>query len=142
MDNDTSTLARARREVQPDLKKKSDKNHTKKSITGALYDLANKHGQLKSPKLKSYIRMLVMAAIEQNQDDPEGVKRNLTTIVPHIYGKLLFMVSFVMMSGVMIDNPTCLPHFPMADRFGISEAHFSWYDFHQWYRNQEQFSLC
>lgn len=39
MDNDTTTIARARTEVNPALKKQCDKNHTLKQFTNKLYYL-------------------------------------------------------------------------------------------------------
>lgn len=39
MDNDTTTIVRARTDVNPALKKQCDKNHTLKQFTNKLYDL-------------------------------------------------------------------------------------------------------
>ena len=41
--DDTTTIAKIKQSVNPDIKKKSGKNHVKKNIGNALYSLRNKH---------------------------------------------------------------------------------------------------
>ena len=48
MDNDSTTIARLRATVDPDIKKKADINHTKKGFTGSLVELGNTHKVLKN----------------------------------------------------------------------------------------------
>ena len=43
MDNDSTTIARLRATVEPDIKKKADINHTKKGFTGSLVTLRDDH---------------------------------------------------------------------------------------------------
>ena len=40
-DDDTTTIAKIKQSVNPDIKKKSDKNHVKKNIGNALYSIKN-----------------------------------------------------------------------------------------------------
>ena len=47
-DDDTTTIAKIKQSVNPDIKKKSDKNHVKKNIGNALYSLRNKHKKLQT----------------------------------------------------------------------------------------------
>lgn len=61
MNNNTTTIARARTEVNPALKKQGDKNHTLKQFTNKLYDLIKwkKYKEL-NPKtiIKSHFKVL------------------------------------------------------------------------------------
>jgi hypothetical protein len=88
MDNDTTTVARVHASVDPTLKK-SDQNHTKKSIIGALIDLGNTHKNLKNVKVRDYVVRCIMYAIKQHQNDPAGLRLRLEQVVPHIYGNVL-----------------------------------------------------
>lgn len=87
MDNDSTTIARARASIDPDLKKKSDRNHTIKSLVNMLIDLSTTHKKLKNPKLRNYLVRCIMYAIHQNQGNPTDLCSNLQQIVPHSYGK-------------------------------------------------------
>ena len=85
MDNDATTLQRIRTKY-PDIIKKSDRNHVKKSITSQLYNLSSKHKLLKNRIVMDYIVRCIVYAINQNQDAPEKLSSALATIVPHIFG--------------------------------------------------------
>ena len=85
MDNDSTTIAKVR-EVNPLIEKLSDKNHTKKSISNALYALSNTHSVLKNRKTLNYVLRMFMYAIEQNQGNVEGLQKRLSEIVRHMYG--------------------------------------------------------
>jgi hypothetical protein len=87
MDNDSTTIARARAEVDHDLKKRSDKNHTKKALMSSLIEMSTKRKNLKNYKVRNYIVRNVMYAAAQNKDDPERVKACIQQIVPHIFGE-------------------------------------------------------
>lgn len=58
-DDDTTTIARIKQNVNPSIKKKSDKNHVKKNIGSALYSLRNKHKKLQNPKVFKYLQKCV-----------------------------------------------------------------------------------
>ncbi len=85
MDNDATTIAKVR-EIDSSIRKLSDNNHTKKSISNALYNLANTHKELKNKKTLNYIHRMFCYAIGQNQEDQEGLRRRLSEIVPHMFG--------------------------------------------------------
>lgn len=86
MDNDSTTIARARKDF-PDLKKQSDRNHSMKNINSNLYTLRGKHGPLKNDKTLKYIKKLIACAIDQHQNNPDGMATRLGEIVAHIYGE-------------------------------------------------------
>ncbi|XP_061194397.1 uncharacterized protein LOC133202576 [Saccostrea echinata] len=87
MDNDSTTVARARLEVNPALKKQSDKNHTMKQFTNKLYDLKkNKNYKELNTKTINHISKCFKYCISQNQEDLISLKKNLEAITPHVYG--------------------------------------------------------
>ncbi|XP_062590039.1 uncharacterized protein LOC134251653 [Saccostrea cucullata] len=55
MDNDSTTIARLRATVDPDIKKKVDSNHMKKGFTGSLVEISNTHKVLKNVKVRTHI---------------------------------------------------------------------------------------
>ena len=87
MDDDTTSIALLRKEFNPNIKKWSDLNHAKKSLTNALFKLSNKHKVLTSRKNKpiNYIRKFYSYAIIQNKNNPEKLSQNLRPIVPHMF---------------------------------------------------------
>ena len=86
MDNDSSTVAKLRQK-NPTLKKKSDKNHTKKNIANALYNLRKTHKPLQNSKTINYVITLFSYAIAQMQGNVLGLKKRLAQLVPHMYGE-------------------------------------------------------
>ena len=86
MDNDSTTMHHLREKVDPSIQKKTDANHTKKSMTGSLITLGSTYKQLNNPKIRNYIICNIMYALEQNQGQPERIRSSLGQIVPHIYG--------------------------------------------------------
>ena len=91
MDNDSTTITRVRATVDANLQKKSDQNHTKKTLVGDLMELSSRHRNLKNKKVRDYITRCFMYAMLQNQENPEQLTANLKQIVPHIYGKNLIL---------------------------------------------------
>lgn len=59
MDNDSTTIAKVKATVSPNIEKRADRNHTKKGFAGALLELGNTHKLLKNPKLRSHIERFV-----------------------------------------------------------------------------------
>ena len=88
MDNDTTTISRARAEFDNKLEKEDDQNHTKKSLISSLYALRAKHKNLNNGDVLDYITRMFMYPIQQNQGNAEKIRDELGTIVPHIYGDL------------------------------------------------------
>ena len=87
MDDDSTTIARARTEIDASLIKQSDKNHTNKNLTRKLYAL-QKNKNYKSLKTKtiSHLQKCFAYAIASNEGKPEDLKRNLEAITPHVFG--------------------------------------------------------
>ena len=86
-DEDSTTIARARREVDQTLKKGSDSNHLKKILGNKLYNLkaSNKY-KLLTPKVIQYLQKMYTYALRQNQGNPDAMLRSLSAIVPHRFG--------------------------------------------------------
>jgi cytochrome c551/c552 len=86
-DEDSTTIARARREVDADLEKGSDMNHLKKILGNKLYDLRKlqKYKSL-TPKTIKYFQKMYSYALRQNQGNPKALSDNLGSIVPHAFG--------------------------------------------------------
>ena len=87
MDNDSTTIARVKATVNPNIRKKSDSNHTKKGFTGALVELSSTHKALRNIKVRGHIEKCFMYCVQQHQDNPAQLKTGLDNIVPHLYGK-------------------------------------------------------
>ena len=85
-DDDTTTISSVRKNINPNIKKKSDKNHVKKNIGNALYALRSKHKKLKNPKIIKYIQKCLNYMLAQNEGNPEGVENGLEAICRHPFG--------------------------------------------------------
>jgi hypothetical protein len=86
MDNDSTTIARLIAAHGP-IKKKCDKNHTRKCISNGLYAVNKTHKDLRRSETVEYIVKNFMYALMQNQGNPQKLKGRLAQIVPHMYGK-------------------------------------------------------
>lgn len=86
MDNDSTTIARLRATVDPDIKKKVDSNHMKKGFTGSLVEISNTHKVLKNVKVRTHIERCFTYCVHQASEDPEKLANDLGKIVPHLYG--------------------------------------------------------
>lgn len=87
MDNDSTTIAKVKATVSPNIEKRADRNHTKKGFTGALLELGNTHKLLKNPKLRSHIERCFTYCIQQNRGQAKQLEAELGKIVPHLYGE-------------------------------------------------------
>lgn len=87
MDNDSTTIAYIKATVDPTINKRADKNHTRKSFTGALIELANTHKVLKNQKLRSHIERCFTYCVQQNRGKAKDLENELGKIVPHLYGE-------------------------------------------------------
>ena len=85
MDNDATTMHKVK-QINDNIQKISDKNHTKKGVVNSLYNLANKHKALKNKKTLNYIVKMFTYAFQQKSGDPQGLVQRLDEIVPHIFG--------------------------------------------------------
>ena len=92
-DDDTTTIAKIKQSVNPDIKKKSDKNHVKKNIGNALYSLRNKHKKLQNPKIFKYLQKCLDYMLAQNQGDAKGVENGFEAMSRHPFGDHSFCQS-------------------------------------------------
>ncbi|KAK3108332.1 hypothetical protein FSP39_005757 [Pinctada imbricata] len=87
MDNDATTIAKVRSEVDPSMKKTSDKNHTMKQFANRLWDLKKqKHYKELSAKTITHIKKCFSFCLAQNSGDVSAIQSELPAIVPHLYG--------------------------------------------------------
>lgn len=87
MDDDTSTKHKVRLEVNADIQKCSDKNHTFKNFTNTMYALQKeKYKRILSAKTISHIKKCLAYAVSSNKEDPVSLKENLLAIPHHLYG--------------------------------------------------------
>ena len=84
-DEDTTSIARLRKEIAHPINKRSDMNHLKKALGNSLYELRKKHKSL-SPMVISYFQKLYSYCIRQNQDSVEKLTSGLNNIVSHAFG--------------------------------------------------------
>jgi hypothetical protein len=85
MDNDSTTIAGLVQAHGP-IEKLSDKNHTTKCISNALYAVNNVHKEKRRSETVTYIVKKCMYALLQMQGGIEGLKVRLEQIVPHMFG--------------------------------------------------------
>ncbi len=84
-DDDSSTLARLRSQVNPNIKKVADKTHVKRSFGGHLIDLKPRHKEL-TQKVIGYLTKCFTYALSQNIGDPVGLSNALMAIPKHAFG--------------------------------------------------------
>ncbi|XP_062567511.1 uncharacterized protein LOC134229741 [Saccostrea cucullata] len=87
MDDDSTTISRARKECEQSITKFSDRNHLKKTFSNKLYDLQRfkKYRQLRG-KTMTHLKKCFSYVLAQNQKKPEELKKSLLCIIPHMYG--------------------------------------------------------
>ncbi|XP_062575255.1 uncharacterized protein LOC134237171 [Saccostrea cucullata] len=72
MDDDTSTICKIRSEVNPEIEKCSDKNHTFKNFTNHLFTLQKeKYKRILSTKVINHIKKCFSYAVSSNREDPQ-----------------------------------------------------------------------
>ncbi|XP_021373023.1 uncharacterized protein LOC110463022 [Mizuhopecten yessoensis] len=87
MDNDSTSIAKARSEVDGSIQKVSDFNHTKKDFTNKLYSLqSSKKYKLLNSKTICHLGKCFAYAVKQNKENKDILKSNLKAIVPHTFG--------------------------------------------------------
>lgn len=87
MDNDSTTIARVKATVDPNIRKKCDSNHTRKGFTGKLVDMSNTFKALKNVKVRGHVERCFMYCVKQNQGKSTQLEEDLQKIVPHLYGE-------------------------------------------------------
>ncbi|CAG2205332.1 unnamed protein product [Mytilus edulis] len=84
-DEDSTTIARIRSNVDKDIKKLSDSNHMKKTLGKKLYDLKNKHQSL-STKVINYVIKCFNFLVAQGKGQPEKICKSLPALAKHPFG--------------------------------------------------------
>lgn len=85
-DGDNTLIARLKKNLQLDIKKKYDKNHVIKNIGKSLYSLTTEKGVKLSKHVICHLQKCLRYAIATNQGNPTALEENLKAIVPHQYG--------------------------------------------------------
>ena len=85
VDDDTTTIARIHREIDPIIKKLSDKNHIRKNVANSRYSLQKVHSSLPAKVIK-YFQKSFNYMISQNQENPSGIEKSLTALSLHPFG--------------------------------------------------------
>ena len=86
MDDDATTMARIRQELDHDIVKWSDINHTSKHLANSLYALQKKHKSLSTNVIK-WFQKCFNYALAQNRGNSAGCRQALLQIVPHAFGE-------------------------------------------------------
>ncbi|XP_062601452.1 uncharacterized protein LOC134263157 [Saccostrea cucullata] len=88
MDDDATTIAKIRREVDESIHKSSDRNHTVKNFTNTLYTVQKdkKLHKVLSSKTINHIKKCFCYALASNKDSPSTLRDNLLAIPHHLYG--------------------------------------------------------
>ncbi|XP_046563466.1 uncharacterized protein LOC124272337 [Haliotis rubra] len=84
-DDDATSIARLRANVDKDIVKQSDKNHVRKGLGNKLYQLQKKHKTL-STKVIRYLQKCFNYMISQNKGNQDGISRGLTALSCHPFG--------------------------------------------------------
>lgn len=84
-DDDTTTIARLKAEVDDFINKQSDKNHVKKNFANSLFALQKEHKSLTSTVIR-YLQKCFNYAISQNKGNPDGLATALSCISKHPFG--------------------------------------------------------
>jgi len=86
-DDDTTTIARAKADpdIKSNIEKISDKNHVRKNIANSLYLLQKNHKSLSNKVIQS-VQKNINYAIDQNKNNPSGLKQALQACYEHPYG--------------------------------------------------------
>jgi len=74
-DDDSTTMAMVRNQVDHNIEKCSDTNHAKKALGTRLYHLQKQERSLTTPVIK-YLPKCFSYALSQNKDDPKGYSTN------------------------------------------------------------------
>ena len=80
-DEDSTAIAKARREVRSDIEKKSDKNHIHRILNNDLFAL--KKINKVSTKTVQYIKKNFAYMCSQNQGNTEGIRKGLKAMYSH-----------------------------------------------------------
>ncbi|XP_053400902.1 uncharacterized protein LOC128557554 isoform X2 [Mercenaria mercenaria] len=80
-DGDNTLIARLKSDLNISLKKRFDKNHVVKNVTGTLYKM--KSALKLSDNVISHIKKCLSYAFSKNQGDKIGMVENIRALIPH-----------------------------------------------------------
>lgn len=81
-DDDATTISKLHQTVDPNIKKRSDKNHLKKNLSNSLYVLKQTYPSL-SVRVIRYIQKCWAYMVAQNKHNPAGVEVGLDAMWKH-----------------------------------------------------------
>lgn len=84
-DEDSTTIARVRLNVDKDITKESDSNHIKKIVSNMLHNLRNTNKCL-SLKIICYLKKLFNYMLTEGKGKPDLIKEGLKSIPNHAFG--------------------------------------------------------
>lgn len=67
MDNDYTTIARVKATMDPNIRKKCDSIHSRKSFPGKLVNMRKSPKALKNVKVRGHVERCFMYCVKQNQ---------------------------------------------------------------------------
>ncbi len=85
-DDDTSTICRARREVDSEIEKASDKTHVTKNLGKHLYEIKGDHREL-TRSVITYLQRNFKFMLAQNAGNLDEIKKGLKACVEHPFGQ-------------------------------------------------------
>lgn len=84
-DDDTTTIAKVRQQIDPNIEKASDKNHVRKNLGNALYGLQKKHKSL-TVRVITSLQKNFDYAVMQHRNNPEHLAAALQACYLHPFG--------------------------------------------------------
>ena len=90
-DDDSSTIAKIREEVDYNVEKWSDTTHASRTLVNHLHKIRQEQQSCDgestlSPKVIDYFKKCFSYCLNQNKGDPQKLKISLSAIVPHAFG--------------------------------------------------------
>ena len=90
-DDDSSTIAKIREEVDYNVEKWSDTTHATRTLVSHLHKISAQKQSCPgesplSPKVIEYFKKCFSYCLNQNKGDPQKLKISLAAIVPHVFG--------------------------------------------------------
>ncbi|XP_069122588.1 uncharacterized protein [Argopecten irradians] len=119
-DDDTTTFNQIKK-INPDISKRSDKNHVKKNIASHLYALQPKHKSLTS-KVISYLQKCLNYMICQNQGNAEGICDMLKALGHHPFGNHQFCGSWCLHKSDPSKKYSALPYGRPLNDMNLQES--------------------
>ncbi|CAC5393417.1 unnamed protein product [Mytilus coruscus] len=85
IDDDTTTIARTRSQIDHEVEKWSDMGHTRVQLGNKLYKIKEKYKKDFSTDDIAHLQKCFMYAIQSHKNDPKSIAENISAIVPHSF---------------------------------------------------------